>query len=190
MKEDDKEQKLKTEIITSERTQAQNKEELSESLEKGEKKQDLKAKLLSLLGNTFYGIFTIIAYLLESFVQLLETLVSTMGVLIVLVFLFLIFSDFQEEAVERNTLELLNDRCGDVVEVENVIMPTLAFFEKGFEARVFLKNKNNPDVVIPISVYVTAEGEIWGTSAFFSQNAYYEISGLETLKLIPLGCDF
>ncbi len=189
MKEDDKEQKLRTEIITSERIQAQNKEELSEFLEKGEKKQDLKAKLLSLLSNTFYGIFTIIAYLLESFFELVENLVSTMGLIIVLVFLWLIFSDFQEEAVERNTLELLNDRCGDVVEVENVIMPTLAFFEKGFEARVFLKNKNNPDVVIPISVYVTAEGEIWGTSTI-SQNAYYEISGLETLKLIPLGCDF
>ena len=48
-----------------------------------------------------------------------------------------------------------------------------------------IKNKNNPDVVIPISVYVTAEGEIWAT-----QNAYYEISGLEALKLIPLGCGF
>ena len=34
MKEDDKEQKLRTEIITSERIQAQNKEELSEFLEK------------------------------------------------------------------------------------------------------------------------------------------------------------
>ena len=46
MKEDDKEQKLRTEIITSERIQAQNKEELSEFLEKGEKKQDLKIKFL------------------------------------------------------------------------------------------------------------------------------------------------
>lgn len=52
-----------------------------------------------------------------------------------------------------------------------------------------IKNKNNPDVVIPISVYVTAEGEIWGNSIFY-HNAYYEISGLETIKLIPLGCGF
>ena len=71
------------------------------------------------------------------------------------------------------------------MEVENVTMPRLAFFEKAFEARVFLKNKNNPNVVIPISVYVTAEGEIWAT-----RSAYYEISGLEALKLIPLGCGF
>ena len=57
------------------------------------------------------------------------------------------------------------------MEVENVTMPRLAFFEKAFEARVFLKNKNNPNLVIP-------------------RSAYYEISGLEALKLIPLGCCF
>ncbi len=189
MNKDDNKQKLRTKIITPERIRAKNKKELSESLEKSEKKQDLKAKLLSLLKNTFYGIFTIVAYILESLFELVDNLVGAIGAIIVIVFLFLIFSDFQEEAVGKNTLELLNDRCGDVLEVENVTMPTLAFFEKAFEARVFLKNKNNPDVAIPISVYVTAEGEIWGTS-FFSQNAYYEISGLETLKLIPLGCGF
>ena len=154
-------------------------------LEKGEKKQELKAKLFSLLKNIFHGIYAIGAFIFKLLAELLGNIFSLIIGIVIIAFLFVTFSDFEEEAVGKNTLELLNDRCGDVLEVENVTMPKLAFFEKAFEARVFLKNKNNPNVVIPISVYVTAEGEIWAT-----RSAYYEISGLEALKLIPLGCGF
>jgi len=146
---------------------------------------DLKTKLFSLLRKILHGIYAFGAFIFEWLAELLENVFSLIFGVVIIVFLFVVFSDFQEEAVGKNTLELLNDRCGDVLEVENVTMPRLAFFEKAFDARVFLKNKNNPDVVIPISVYVTAEGEIWATG-----NAYYEISGLESLKLIPLGCGF
>jgi len=146
---------------------------------------DLKTKLFSLLRKTLHGIYAFGAFIFEWLAELLENVFSLIIGVVIIVFLFVVFSDFQEEAVGKNTLELLNDRCGDVLEVENVTMPRLAFFEKYFEARVFLKNKNNPNVVIPISVYVTAEGEIWAT-----RSAYYEISGLEALKLIPLGCGF
>ena len=185
MNKDDNKQKLRTKIITPERIRAKNKKELSEPLEKSEKKQDLKAKLFSLVKKILHGIYAFGAFIFQLLAEFLGTIFSLIIGFVIIAFLFVTFSDVQEEAVGKNTLELLNERCGDVLEVENVTMPRLAFFEKAFEARVFLKNKKNPDVVIPISVYVTAEGEIWATG-----NAYYEISGLETLKLIPLGCGF
>ena len=102
---------------------------------------DLKAKLFSLVKKILHGIYAFGAFIFQLLAEFLGTIFSLIIGFVIIAFLFVTFSDVQEEAVGKNTLELLNERCGDVLEVENVTMPRLAFFEKAFEARVFLKNK-------------------------------------------------
>tara|TARA_B100000965_G_C19525814_1_gene728739 strand:+ start:554 stop:922 length:369 start_codon:yes stop_codon:yes gene_type:complete len=93
--------------------------------------------------------------------------------------------DAQEELIAENTLVLIADRCGEDIQIDGVSIPRFAFFERKFEATVFLKNINYPDTVISIPVQITSTGNMW-----FGGKAYYEIPALDALKLIPLGCGF
>ncbi len=90
----------------------------------------------------------------------------------------------QEERIAEQTLSIINDKlssCDDLY-VDFVAIPRFAAFKKNFEAKVFLKNKNNPDFAISIKVQITATGVSWSFG-----EAYYSISGFDLIKL-SLAC--
>ena len=95
------------------------------------------------------------------------------------------FEDAQEELIAENAGALIADRCGDNVQIDGVSIPTFAFFERQFEATIFLKNINYPETIISIPVKITSTGSMW-----LGGEAYYEISALESLKLLTIGCGF